>query len=168
MPQSPLDDPLSAAWSAAAVSRGAQAALIDVQTGPVLPLSDLLFHSANVNQLLRLRPPAGFSTPFCRKDACRHCGWLKECRNFTRGDVVAMQQHARAGAIFRRMENSTCAVIGHLVPSDEVGFALNGSAFVIRTAAGRNYRNILRRLNVPGAAATGLRSPPRIRTSSLS
>ena len=53
MPQSPLDDPLSAAWSAAAVSRGAQAALIDVQTGPVLPLSDLLFHSANVNQLLR-------------------------------------------------------------------------------------------------------------------
>ena len=158
MPQSPLDDPLSAAWSAAAVSRGAQAALIDVQTGPVLPLSDLLFHSANVNQLLRLRPPAGFSTPFCRKDACRHCGWLRECRNFTRGDVVAMQQHARAGAIFRRMENSTCAVIGHLVPSDEVGFALNGSAFVIRTAAGRNYRNILRRLNVPGSPPTRLLS----------
>lgn len=45
MPQSPLDDPLSAAWSAAAVSRGAQAALIDVQTGPVLPLSDLLFQA---------------------------------------------------------------------------------------------------------------------------
>ena len=59
------------------------------------------------------------------------------------------------------MENSTCAVIGHLVPSDEVGFALNGSAFVIRTAAGRNYRNILRRLNVPGSPPTRLLSTVR-------